>query len=186
MNSHFWLEEGGYGFTADDSPPLFVRARMLFDQPIPAANNIMIQNLSRLMILTADPAYADRINTLVNGFAAESQRVFYSMGAYFAGLENALSALHLVVIGPLNNPKTHELTAAILGRALPTKVLSVMAPEDAFPDSHPMFGKGMQNGQPTAYVCQRGVVSAPIVNPVALSQMLQLPPPRPQPGAKPQ
>jgi hypothetical protein len=186
MNTHFWLEEGGYAFTADDSEPLFVRARMLFDQPIPAANNIMIQNLSRLMILTADPAYADRINTMVNGFAAESQRVFYSMGAYFAGLENALSALHLVVIGPLNNPKTHELTAAILGRALPTKVLSVMAPEDAFPETHPMFGKGMQNGQPTAYVCQRGVVSAPIVNPVALSQMLQLPPPRPQPGAKPQ
>ncbi len=186
MNNHFWLEEGGYAFTADDSPPLFVRARMLFDQPIPAANNIMIQNLSRLMILTADPAYADRINTLVNGFAAESQRVFYSMGAYFAGLENALSALQLVVIGPLNNPKTHELAAAVLGRALPTKVLSVMAPEDSFPENHPMFGKGMLNGQPTAYVCQRGTVSAPITNPVALSQMLQLPPPRPQPGAKPQ
>jgi hypothetical protein len=33
----------------------------------------------------------------------------------------------------------------------------------------------MQDGQPTAYVCQRMTCSAPITNPVALSQVLQLP-----------
>ena len=34
----------------------------------------------------------------------------------------------------------------------------------------------MQNGQPTAYVCQRMNCTSPITNPVTLSQMLQLPP----------
>jgi hypothetical protein len=48
-----------------------------------------------------------------------------------------------------------------------------------------MHGKTMVNGQPTVYVCQRQTVSAPINNPVTLSQMLQLPQ-RPQPGALPQ
>jgi hypothetical protein len=38
-----------------------------------------------------------------------------------------------------------------------------------------MRTKGMQNGQPTAYVCQRGNVSAPITNAVTLAQVLQLP-----------
>jgi hypothetical protein len=33
----------------------------------------------------------------------------------------------------------------------------------------------MQNGLPTAYICQRGTCSPPISNPVALSQALQLP-----------
>jgi uncharacterized protein YyaL (SSP411 family) len=48
-----------------------------------------------------------------------------------------------------------------------------------------MQGKTMVNGQPTAFVCQRNTCSAPITNPVTLSQMLQLPQ-RPQPGTRPQ
>jgi uncharacterized protein YyaL (SSP411 family) len=45
---------------------------------------------------------------------------------------------------------------------------------------HPAHGKTMQNGQPTAYVCQRMTCSAPIINPVTLSQVLLLPAQRPQ------
>jgi hypothetical protein len=33
----------------------------------------------------------------------------------------------------------------------------------------------MQNGQPTAYICQRNTCSPPITNAVQLSQILQLP-----------
>ncbi len=90
-----------------------------------------------------------------------------------------------MVIGPRTNPKTHELTQAILARALPDRFLTVMAPEDSFPPGHPMEGHTMQNGQPTAYVCQRRQVSSPVTNPVTLSQMLQLPQRQPQPGQAP-
>jgi hypothetical protein len=48
-------------------------------------------------------------------------------------------------------------------------------PHDVLPQGHPAKGKTMQNVQPTAYVCQRTTCSAPIVNPVTLSQVLQLP-----------
>jgi hypothetical protein len=61
----------------------------------------------------------------------------------------------------------------------------VVSPEEQFPEGHPMHGKTMLNGQPTVYVCQRQTVSAPITNPVTLSQMLQLPQ-RPPAGALPQ
>ncbi|HXC57501.1 MAG TPA: thioredoxin domain-containing protein [Rhizomicrobium sp.] len=187
LNEHFWdAAQNGYCFTADDADTMIVRTRMIFDQPVPSANATMIQVLSRLMMVTGDAQYADRINGLVGAFAGEGQRVFMSMASYFSGLEYALTALHLVVVGPLGHPKTHELTQAILGRALPNRFLTVIAPEDGFPEGHPMFGKTMQNGQPTAYVCQRGTCSAPLTNPVTLSQMLQLPPSRPQPGSRPQ
>jgi uncharacterized protein YyaL (SSP411 family) len=122
---------------------------------------------------------------MLQGFAGEAMRAFVSMGSYFNGLEYALTDLHLVVIGPLNNPKTHELSAAILGRALPNRCLSVVSPDAQFPEGHPMHGKTMVNGQPTAYICQRNTCSAPITNPVTLSQMLQLPQ-RPQAGTRPQ
>jgi uncharacterized protein YyaL (SSP411 family) len=43
----------------------------------------------------------------------------------------------------------------------------------------------MENGQPTAYVCQHQNCSAPIANPVTLSQVLQLPA-RPPQNTRPQ
>ncbi len=187
LNEHYWDgEAGGYCTNAGEVDALIVRTRPLFDQPTPAANSMMIQVIARLMMLSGENEHLERLNAIIGGFAGEAQRVFVSMGSYFAGLEFAMSALHLVVVGPLNHAKTHELTAAILGRALPNKLLSVVSPDETWPETHAMHGKGMQNGQPTAYICQRGQCSAPIVNPVALSQMLQLPPQRPQPGSKPQ
>jgi uncharacterized protein YyaL (SSP411 family) len=175
MNTHFWDAQGGYLYTSDDAEPLIVRARMVFDQNGPSSNGTMLQVLVRLMLATGEQQYGDQVNTIVNNFAGEAQRAFMSMGSYFSGLEFALSMLHLVVVGPRNNPKTHELVNAIWGRSLPNRFLTVMAPEDSFPAGHPAHGKGMLNGQPTAYVVQRGQVSAPITNPVTLSQMLQLP-----------
>jgi uncharacterized protein YyaL (SSP411 family) len=186
LNEHYWDGvNGGYFYTADDVDPLIVRARMVFDQPTPSANGTMLQVLSRLVMSTGMREYAERANTMLNGFAGEAARAWMSMGSYFNGLEYALTDLHLVVVGPLNHPKTHELTAAILGRALPNRCLSVISPDDSFPADHPMHGKTMINGQPTAYVCQRQTCSAPITNPVTLSQMLQLPQ-RPQAGSLPQ
>ena len=186
LNTHFWdNDRGGYCFTADDADTMIVRSRMIFDQPAPTGNSTMLRVLSCLMMATGDANYADRINSLVGAFSGEAQRVFISMPAYFAGLEFAVTALQLVVIGPPTSPKTHELVSAILGCALPNRFLTVVAPGDPFPDGHPMAGRQMQNGQPTAYVCQRGQVSSPVTNAVTLTQMLQLPVQR-QPGTRPQ
>jgi uncharacterized protein YyaL (SSP411 family) len=49
-------------------------------------------------------------------------------------------------------------------------------PGDPLPPGHPATGQGMQGGQPTAYICQRNLCSAPITSAVTLSQALTLPP----------
>ncbi|HEY0105807.1 MAG TPA: thioredoxin domain-containing protein [Rhizomicrobium sp.] len=185
LNDHHWdNERGGYFLVADDSQTLIIRTRPTADQPVPGANTVMIQVLARLAMATADQQYIDRLNSLVGAFAGEAARAYMSMGSFFSGLEFAMSNLQFVVIGPPNHPRTHELANAILGRALPNRFLTVMKPEDDFPLGHPMHGRTMQDGQPSAFICQRGTCSPPITNPVALSQMLQLPPqrqaPRPQ------
>jgi uncharacterized protein YyaL (SSP411 family) len=89
-------------------------------------------------------------------------------------------------MGPVDNPKTLELIAAVQGRSLPNKLLVVIPPGEILPDGHPARDKTMFNGNPTAYIVQRGTVSAPINNPVALSQMLQLPQQRAPQGTRPQ
>jgi hypothetical protein len=176
LNEHFWdAQNGGYFYTADDSDPLIVRTRVVFDQATPSANGLMIGLLSRLHFATSDNAYRDRANALMQAFAGEVQRAWLSMGTYLNGLEVAMTALQIVIVGQIDNPKTHELANAVLGRSLPCRTLIVVDPREALPQGHPAHGKTMQNGQPTAYVCQRMSCSAPIINPVTLSQVLQLP-----------
>ncbi|HEY3637748.1 MAG TPA: thioredoxin domain-containing protein [Rhizomicrobium sp.] len=177
LNEHFWdAQNGGYFYTSDDSDPLIVRTRVVFDQSTPAANGIMLNVLSRLHFITADNVYRDRANALLQSFSGEVTRAFLSMGSYLNGLDVAMTALQIVIVGQMDNPKTHELANAVLGRALPNRTLIVVDPRESLPAGHPAAGKTMQNGQPTAYVCQRQTCSAPIANPVTLSQVLQLPP----------
>jgi len=186
LNEHYWDNMlGGYYTTSDDSDPLIVRARMLFDQPVPSANSTMIAQLARLYQATGEQAYAQRADQLFQAFAGEAARAFVSTGSYFSAIETAVAGLQIVVVGPITNPKTHELTAAVLGRSLPNRLLIVVSPEEGLPEGHPAHGKAMINGQPAAYICQRGTCSAPITNPVALSQALQLPV-RVPPGQRPQ
>ena len=182
LNEHFWdAQNGGYFYTSDDSDPLIARSRAVFDQSTPAANGVMINVLSRLHFITADNVYRERANALIQSFSGEVNRAAISMGSYLNGLDVAVTALQIVVVGQLDNPKTHELVNAVLGRALPNRTLIVVDPRQTLPSGHPAAGKTMQNGQPTAYVCQRQTCSAPISNPVTLSQVLQLPP-RPAQG----
>jgi hypothetical protein len=68
----------------------------------------------------------------------------------------------------------------VFGRSFPNRLVTLLSPEDSLPEGHPAFGKTMQNGQPTVYLCQRGTISVPLTNPVQLSQILQLPQQRPQ------
>jgi uncharacterized protein YyaL (SSP411 family) len=176
LNEHFWDgQNGGYFQTPDDGEQLIIRVRNVFDQATPCANGVMIGLLAKLHFATADSAYRDRCNALIQAFSGEIGRSYTSMGAYLNGLEIALTGLQVVIVGPANNPKTQELVSAVLGRSLPNRLLMVVDPGDPLPEAHPAHGKTMQNGQPTAYVCQRSTCSAPIINPVTLSQVLQLP-----------
>ena len=177
LNDHFWdMGNGGYFYTPDDGEPLLVRSRVVLDQAVPSGNATMIHVLSRLHFATMDASYRDRANALTQAFAGELPRNFISMGTYLNSVETVMTGLQIVVVGPLSSPKTHELANAVWGRSLPNRLLIVVDPGQALPEGHPAQGKTMQNGQPTAYVCQSMTCSAPMTNPVTLSQILQLPP----------
>jgi uncharacterized protein YyaL (SSP411 family) len=181
LNEHFWdAQNGGYFHTPDDAEQLIIRARNVFDQSTPSANGTMVGLLAKLNFATAEPSYRDNCNALIQAFSGEVNRAYISMGSYLNGIETALTSLQIVIVGPRNSAKTHELAAAVLGRSLPNRLLTIVDPGDSLPVGHAAHGKTMQNGQPTAFVCQRMTCSAPITNPVTLSQVLLLPPQRPQ------
>jgi uncharacterized protein YyaL (SSP411 family) len=177
LDTHFWnMEKGGYCTTADDAEQLIVRQRVLYDQAIPSANGTMISNLTRLGMITGDGVYGERARALLDSFADEYGRAWASCASYINGLENFATGSQVVVVGPRSNPRTQELIRTVWGKALPNRLLYVVETGEALPAGHPAFGKGMQNGAPTAYLCQRNVCSPPITSAVALSQALTLPP----------
>jgi uncharacterized protein YyaL (SSP411 family) len=176
LNVLFWDNlNGGFFYTAADDEPLMLRSRTAIDNNLPNANGVMVSVVARLYLITGDPGWRDRSNALVQAFSNEVARNYMAIGSYINGLEVITHSLQIVIIGPSNHTGTHELIGAVLGRSLPTKTMIVMEPGQNLSEGHPAFGKGMQNGQPTAYICQHMTCGQPITNPVTLSQKLQLP-----------
>ena len=71
LNEHFWdMQNGGYFQTSDEFEALFFRARTVFDQAVASANGTMLTVLAKLHFATADVAYRDRSNALVQASQA--------------------------------------------------------------------------------------------------------------------
>ena len=187
LNAFFWdAAQGGYCQSAIDDEPLIHRVRTVFDQAAQSANGVMIGVLTKLFLASGEIPYRDQAGNIIGAFAGEVGRSFMAMGSYLNGLETLLTGLQIVVIGPRDSQKTRELVTAVLGRSLPNRFLLVVDPSETLPEGHPAQGKTMENGLPTAYVCQHQNCSAPIANPVTLSQVLQLPTRPPAGNGRPQ
>jgi hypothetical protein len=149
---------------------------MLFDNPAPSVNGTMLVVLTRLALLTGDRDYMGRAGTLAATFGDEANRRLNGAGTFLAGFEYLASALVIVVIGHKGNARTQELLRAFWSKPMPSAMIMQIEPGDALPPGHPVAGRGMVGGQPTAYVCQSGVCSNGITSAAELAQMLTLPP----------
>ena len=54
---------------------MFVRPRMVFDNPAPGANGTMLSVLTRLALLTGEREYMSRASTLAATFGSEANRM---------------------------------------------------------------------------------------------------------------
>ena len=176
LDAEFWDEaRGGYHFAAKDSEPLIVRTRIVYDQPAPSANGAMISVLTRLALLTGENDYGMRAQRLLEAFAGEFSRNPISCGEYLNGFETFATGLQMVVVGKRSDVRAQELVRAIWGKPMPTRFLVQVETSEELPANHPAFGKELQNGQPTVYLCQRNFCADPITSAVALGQTLTLP-----------
>jgi uncharacterized protein YyaL (SSP411 family) len=176
LETHFWNNTlNGYCYNADDGEQLFIRPRMLFDNPTPSANGTMLTVLTRLAMLTGETDYMSRASTLAVTFGDEANRVMNGSGAFFAGFEYLVNSLIILVVGHKGNAKTRELVRAFWSKPVPNGMIVQIEPGDPLPPGHPATGRGMLNGQPTAYLCQMGNCSDGITDPALLANTLTLP-----------
>jgi uncharacterized protein YyaL (SSP411 family) len=177
LDTHFWNNQiGGYCYYADNAEQLFVRPRMVFDNPTPSVNGTMLVVLTRLALLTGETEYMGRASTLAVTFGNEANRVLNGAGGFFAGFEYLLNSLVILVIGHKGHSRTQDLVRAFWSKPLPNAMLVQIEPGDSLPAQHPANGRGMQGGQPTAYICQAGQCSDGFTNAGDLALALTLPP----------
>ena len=176
LDKKFWdKNRGGYCTVADDADKLVVRIRSIYDLPVPSANSTMVSVLTRLALITGEEGYGNRARNILGAFVDEINRSYITAGATLTGLENFATGFQTVVVGPRDNIKTQELLRAIWGRALPYRLIYQVDDTADLPPGHPAYGKPMQSGQPTVYLCQRTTCAQPITSPVVLAQALTLP-----------
>jgi uncharacterized protein YyaL (SSP411 family) len=176
LDEYFWNKSiNGYCQYASDAEPLFIRPRMLFENPAPSGNGTMLTVLTRLALITGDTAYMTRASTLAATFGNEANRVLNGSGTFFNGFEYLVNSLIIVVVGHKGNSRTQDLMRAVWGKAVPNGLLVQIEPGDPLPEGHPATGRGMLNGQPTAYICQLGNCSDGITTAAQLSEVLTLP-----------
>ena len=176
LDAHFWdNQKGGYGFNADDAEQLFVRPRIIFDNPAPSANGVMLTVLTRLSLITGNTDYMNRANTLAQTFGSEANRVLHGSCAFLTGFEYLANSLILLVIGHKGNTRTQDLLRAIWSKPMPNGLVVQIEPGETLPANHPAHGKEMVGGHPTVYIVQRGNVSEGVTDPNQLALVLTLP-----------
>lgn len=165
LAAHYWDDaHGGYFYTADDAPALIARSRFAGDNPLPNANGVMIEVLTRLYHRTGDPIYRVRAHALAEAFSGELQRNFFPLASYVNGVDFLVNGRALVIVGETDDAGTAALIAAAFAAGAPDLTVTRIGPADTLPADHPAHGKTMQAGKATAYLCEDTRCSAPITD----------------------
>ncbi len=170
--AHYRDPQGGYFFTADDTPNLITRTKTAHDSPTPSGNGTLAGVSARLFLLTGEGAHHDRAKDILRAFSGEIEQNFFPFSTLINASETLESCTHIFIAGDAGAEDTAALVAAVNGASLPDRILTILRPGDAPPENSPAAGKSHINGRATAYVCRGPVCSAPATSPEALAALL--------------
>ncbi len=176
MILRFWDEQAGAFYdTGSDHEELVVRPRDVFDNAQPCGGSVASDLLLRLAVITGNDDYTSKAVAPMRALAELMRRAPAGTGRWIAALDFHLSTpREVAVVGPAGDPDTRALVRVVNGRYLANRVMVGADGEaEAAASGLPLLqGRGMQNGQPTAYVCEDYVCRLPVNNPEALIALL--------------
>jgi len=169
-----WSEaDGAYRQSADsvrDGLPALILGE---DQPGPAGNALMAENLARLALLTGEAAHGQRAERIVSAFLAVAYQAAPYFGGILAGADTLLSGAQVVIVGEPAGADTRKLHAAVMAAPIPGRTVTVLEPETELPKGHPASGKGPIDGRSAAYICVGTLCSLPVTEPAQLAETVR-------------
>ena len=158
------------------SPPdtaLVARRKELDDNPIPSGNALLADVLVRLARLYGEDELERKAVGALRLAHPLLERAPAAVGALLSVLDLHLAApREIALVGPPDDPATEELRRAILDPFDPNAVFAFASgPDDPALERIPLLaGKGLVNGRPAVYVCERFACRAPVTSVAELAE----------------
>ena len=172
----FWDDAvGGFYDTGKDHEELVIRPRDVFDNAQPCGGSVATDVLLRLGVITGNDDFAAKGATPLRAMQQMLGRAPSATGHWLGALDFYVSLpREIVIVGPASDPATGAMLDEVSKRFMPNRVLVGVADSANPPlkDSPLLEQRIMQDGMPTAYVCENYACQLPVTDPAALSAQL--------------
>jgi uncharacterized protein len=166
-------ERGGFYYTPADGERLIARHKELDDNPTPSGQSLMATVLLRLARLHADEALESEAVGVLRLAAPYMERSPHGLGQALCALDIHLSPpQEIAIVGPVGDPATDALADAVLESDLPNAAIAYGGRDDD-PPLALLEGKGLIDGRPAVYICERFACQAPLTDPGAVTAALR-------------
>jgi uncharacterized protein YyaL (SSP411 family) len=168
---------GGFYDTGHDHEELVIRPRDVFDNAQPCGGSVATDILLKIAVVTGNDDFAGKASTPLRALLPLLGRTPSATGHWLGALDFYVSLpKEVVIVGPSGHAETRAMLGTVGGRFLPNRVVVGVADPDSLPiDGSPLLEqRGMQDGQPTAYVCQHYVCQLPVTTAEALATQLDV------------
>jgi len=165
---------GGFFLAAEDAEALVARTKSVEDQPTPSGSSLIASCLLRLGRIWGEPAWEDAALGSLEAVRAVSERHPNVFGTLLGVIQQATTTpREIAITGPLDDPRTQALRDVVDRRFAPWDIVVVADPADPRCAEVPLLrGRGLVDGAPAAYVCERMTCRTPITDPEALRAAL--------------
>jgi uncharacterized protein YyaL (SSP411 family) len=154
-------KHGGFYLSPADGEELVARKKDLEDQPTPSGNSMLALVLLKLSRIYGDEELERQAVGVFRLLHDAMARVPLAFGHALSALDLHFSTpRELAILGPVDSP----VARAALEPFQPDTVVAV-GPSEAVPL---LAGKGLVDGKPAVYVCERFACQAPVTNPKQL------------------
>ncbi|MDH4345814.1 MAG: thioredoxin domain-containing protein, partial [Thermoleophilia bacterium] len=151
-------ERGGFFLAPRDGEQLVAQTKDLQDTPAPSGNSMLAHVLMRIARIWGDDELEQRAVGVLRLVESPMRRAPGGFAWALCALDLRLAApRELAVCGPVDAP----VARAALAPFQPSAVVAV-GPADDVPL---LAGKGLVDGRPAVYVCERFACGAPVTDP---------------------
>ena len=160
-------EHGGFFLTPSDGERLVARTKDFDDHPTPSGNSMLAHVLIRLARISGDDALERQAVSVFRLIRPALERVPSAFGWALCALDiHFASPREIAIVGPVDS----AVARAALAAFDPTAVVAISGGLDDAPAQQvPLLaGKGLVDGQPAVYLCERFACQAPVTDPAAL------------------
>ena len=162
---------GGFFYTAADAERLVAPHKEYDDNPTPSGNSLLAHVLLRLARVHGDASLEEAAVGAMRLALDTARRAPHAFGQMLSALDLHLSPpREVAVVGPAADPATGALRDAVRAGFHPTVVYAFG--DGAAAPVALLEGKGLVEGRPAVYICERFACLAPLTDPDAVARAM--------------